>query len=870
MGRSADSEQNAFPWAIAPGAKGSLEVVESVKNSGGVDSVPALRVQASNHITVQDAVAPSLPARLASALASGANWLFGALTLIVFLAVLSAVPILQFLSLGYLLEAGGRVARTRRVAAGFFGMRKAARLGGFIVGCWLFLLPVRLIADMARAAEIIDPGGPVAGRWRRGLVIVMCLTLIHLISTCARGGKLRYFVWPFNFIWLARRLRRGGYYVEARDAVWEASAALRLPYYFWLGCRGFIGALAWLALPVTLIALSRGGWRGATLVGFSGAFLLMLVLLYLPFLQLRMAMTNRLRSMFDVRSVRAEFCRAPWAFACAFFITLLFALPLYLLKIELIPREAAWLPSLVFIVFIFPARLLAGWALARAAQRQAPRHWFIRWTGRLPLLPIAALYVLIAFFTQYTSWNGAGAILWLVTRQYTDNNGTCAKLPSRADSRRIARSTHQGELMKAAVARLGLGSLFLVVAGFALADDWPQWRGPERTGISQEKGLLKDWPKDGPKLVWQVTDIGEGYSTPAVVGDRLYLMGNKGTTDEYVLALDAKDGKIIWKAGLGKVGPNQMMNYSGARSTPTIDGDSIYALSSDGELGCLETATGKVKWRKELRAEFEGKPGYWAYAESPLVDGDLVICSPGGSVATLVALKKHTGEPVWKTAVPGGDKAAYASVTAVEAAGRKQYVQFFDKGVVGVDAKTGEFLWRYDNTGKTMGPNIGTPISHDGFVYSAAKAGGGLVKLKASDKGVSAEQVYLERNLPNGVGGAVRVGDYLYGTTNEGLVCANYKTGKAMWRDKTLGSASVCCADGRLYVHCESGDVALVEATPDAYREKGRFKPSGQPKHIRQRETAWVYPVVANGKLYVRDLGVLWCFDVKDSKAAAE
>jgi hypothetical protein len=334
------------------------------------------------------------------------EWLFGAAVLTIGLAVLAALPVLQFLSLGYLLEAGGRVARTGRLRDGFIGVRLAARLGGIVLGCWLLLLPVRLVAGLARSAQVIDPGGRVAEGWRVGLLVLIGFTAVHIGTACARGGKLRYFVWPFNVFWLLRRLLRGGYYAEARDAVWDTAVSLRLPYYFWLGLRGFLGALAWLALPVTMLAVGRVGTPGAALVGFLGALLLALVLLYLPFLQMRLAATNRLSAVFDLWAVRRDFKRAPWAFAFAFVVTLLFALPLYLLKIEMIPREAAWLPSLVFVAFIFPARLLTGWAVARAMRRPTPRHWLFRWTARVPLLPAALFYVLIVFFTQYTSWNG--------------------------------------------------------------------------------------------------------------------------------------------------------------------------------------------------------------------------------------------------------------------------------------------------------------------------------------------------------------------------------------------------------------------------------------------------------------------------------
>jgi hypothetical protein len=338
------------------------------------------------------------------------EWLFGVAVLFIGLAVLAALPVLQFLSLGYLLEAGGRVARTGKLREGFIGVRLAARLGGMVFASWLFLLPVRLVSDMAQSAEIIDPGGRGPAIWRFVLLVLIGLTFVHIGTACARGGKLRYFLWPFNLVWLARRLLRGGYYTEARDAVWDTVVGLRLPYYFWLGLRGFIGAFAWLALPISLLALSHGHSGWATLAGFVGALLLAIVLLYLPFLQMRLAATNRLGAVFNLRAARRDFGRAPWAFAFAFVITLLFALPLYLLKIQIVPRDAAWLPSLVFIVFIFPARLLTGWAVGRANKRTTPRHWFFRWTGRVPFLPAALLYVLIVFFTQYTSWNGVWSL----------------------------------------------------------------------------------------------------------------------------------------------------------------------------------------------------------------------------------------------------------------------------------------------------------------------------------------------------------------------------------------------------------------------------------------------------------------------------
>jgi outer membrane protein assembly factor BamB len=381
--------------------------------------------------------------------------------------------------------------------------------------------------------------------------------------------------------------------------------------------------------------------------------------------------------------------------------------------------------------------------------------------------------------------------------------------------------------------------------------------------------LLQQWPKEGPKLIWQLADIGDGYATPAIAGARIYLLSNRGVDNEFVQALSVQDGKPVWTTRLGKVGnADQQPSYPKARSTPTVDGERLYALGSDGDLVCLETASGKVIWRKSLRGDFGGVPGTWAYAESPLIDGDAVIATPGGREATLVALNKNTGAVIWRSAVPGGDVAAYASVIAVNAAGRKQYVQFLNNGVVGVDAKSGQFLWRYDQTSK--GPaNIATPVAWGDYVYNtnARRFGAALVQLHSAKQGVAWEQVYFGRDLPNSLGGQVLVGKYIYGTNPQGPVAAEFISGKILWLHDGLGPGSVIYADGRIYFHGENGEVALFDATPEAYREKGRFALPGQPKHAggggSGGERAWAYPVVANGRLYIRDLHSLWCYDVK-------
>jgi outer membrane protein assembly factor BamB len=404
----------------------------------------------------------------------------------------------------------------------------------------------------------------------------------------------------------------------------------------------------------------------------------------------------------------------------------------------------------------------------------------------------------------------------------------------------------------------------------AAADDWPQWRGPKRTGVSKETGLLREWPKDGPKLLWQVKAVGGGYSTPAVVGDRVYLMADRDDK-EYALALSVKDGAEAWATLVGKVGPNKGPQYPGARSTPTVDGARIYVLGSDGDLACLEKDGGKVVWTKNLRKEFGGTPGMWAYSESVLIDGDVLVCTPGGQTATLVALKKKDGATIWKCPVPDGDVAGYASAIAFDVGGVRQYVQFLGKGLVGVDAKTGKFLWRYDGT-KDLAANIPTPVFHDACVFtSTSRKGSGLNRIKVNKGDVTSEQVYFNNTRINSIGGVVRVGDYLYGTDarNE-LVCMEFKTGKEKWRHKCVGPASLCCADGMLYVRGHGGigfgkagpaKVALVEASPDGYKEKGMFEPPGHGARF-----AWPHPIVANGRLYLRDWNVLECYDVKGEK----
>lgn len=397
----------------------------------------------------------------------------------------------------------------------------------------------------------------------------------------------------------------------------------------------------------------------------------------------------------------------------------------------------------------------------------------------------------------------------------------------------------------------------------AAPGDWPAWRGPDRTGLSTETGLLKQWPAGGPKLLWKATGLGDGFSTPAIADGRIYLVGTKGK-EEFLRILDLKDGKQLAETSIGAMAGG----HPGPRSTPTVDGDRVYVISSDGKLVCTDSVNGTVQWKKDLKADFAGKTGSWAYAESPLIDGDVLVCTPGGETATLVALDKKTGTVIWKAPVaglPGGKRrsyatAAYSSVIVAGVGNTRQYIQFLSGGVVGISAKDGKLLWHYDNPANGTA-NCSTPIFHDGAVFAASAygTGGGLAKIVTeAGGGFRAEQAYFVKPMQNHHGGMVLVGDHIYGTGANTLLCVEFKTGKIAWQERSVGKGSVAYADGHLYVRSEGGPIALVEATPAGYREKGRFD---QPDRSSKR--AWAHPVIAGGRLYLRDWDVLLCYDIK-------
>jgi outer membrane protein assembly factor BamB len=411
-------------------------------------------------------------------------------------------------------------------------------------------------------------------------------------------------------------------------------------------------------------------------------------------------------------------------------------------------------------------------------------------------------------------------------------------------------------------------------AGSPESFDWPQWQGPDRNAVSKQRGLLKEWPKEGPSLAWKASGIGAGMGGIAVSGGRIYTTGdNDGTA--WLYALNESDGKVVWKAKIGRGGRlGNVFRPSGPRATPTVDGDRLYILSQHGEFVCF-TTDGKEVSRTDYVKDLGGIVPVWGFSESPLVDGEKIICTPGAEDATLMALDKRTGKPIWKCPVPEGPTgdrgflgtsgAAYASVIAVDFEGERQYVQLTATTLVGVAASDGKLLWRYDRASNTHRINVSTPIYHDGVVCAASAydAGGGAVKLsKDGTGGVKAEEVYFTNMMKNHHGGMIVVDGCLYGASggNEGgfLVCLDFRTGKVLWTERRAQKGSLALADGRLYYRGERGTMLLIEPSPKQYVERGRFE---QPD--RSRELAWPHPVIANGKLYLRDQDVLLCYDVK-------
>jgi len=410
----------------------------------------------------------------------------------------------------------------------------------------------------------------------------------------------------------------------------------------------------------------------------------------------------------------------------------------------------------------------------------------------------------------------------------------------------------------------------LVVAPLTLwgaepSKGWPSWRGPNRDGVSTETGLLRTWPTEGPPLLWQVKGLGRAYSSVAISGGKIFTMGSRRRSTE-LIALDLKTGKELWSAKVGGGSPN---------CTPTVDGDLVYALGRNGDLVCAKTGDGSIVWKKSFPRDFGGRMmSGWGYSESPLVDGDRLICTPGAGDAMIAALNKKTGDVIWKAALPddvgdrGKDGAAYSSIVISNAAGVKQYVQLTGKGIISVAAKDGKTLWTYNRVANRTA-NIPTPIVTGDYVFCSTGYGIGaaLLKVVKDGSGLKAEEVYFlnSRTLQNHHGGMVLVDGHVYCGHGHGQgfpICVELKTGKVKWgggrtRGPGSNSAAIVYADGHLYFRYENGVMALIEATPKEYRLKGSFKLASV------NGPSWPHPVVYDGKLYLRDNDTLMCYDIK-------
>ncbi len=389
--------------------------------------------------------------------------------------------------------------------------------------------------------------------------------------------------------------------------------------------------------------------------------------------------------------------------------------------------------------------------------------------------------------------------------------------------------------------------------------NWPAWQGADRTNRSTETGLLGTWPADGPEQLWVYEDAGLGYSGPAIVGGKLYTLGVRDV-EEMLICLDVATGEEVFSTAFGTLYTNNWGN--GPRSTPSVDNGKVYAMGAKGNLACFDADDGKILWKVEMEDDFGGSVPGWGYTESPLIEGDLVICTPGGSQGTIVALDKESGKKVWQSK-DFTDGAHYASPIAFDYGGVRQIAQLTEKHVVGVDAADGSVLWTADFDGRTA--VIPTPIYHDGHVYVTAGYGVGcmLTKLPAAGKGES-EQVYKNDVMVNHHGGVVLIDGYLYGhSDNGGWKCQDFMTGEEEWAEGSFGKGAVTYADGMLYCLAErSGDVVLVEASKRGWDEKGKFTLEPQSDQRDKDGAVWTHPVIAGGKLFLRDQEFVHCYDV--------
>lgn len=405
-------------------------------------------------------------------------------------------------------------------------------------------------------------------------------------------------------------------------------------------------------------------------------------------------------------------------------------------------------------------------------------------------------------------------------------------------------------------ARVSFVLVTITIASFLFitGTDWPQWRGPDRSGKSNETGLLDEWPEAGPPIVWQFNNLGKGYGSLAVIDGRIFVQGTRSDGESCVFALNEEDGIVLWVRSLG---PALEQNRGGGpRGTPTVDGDVLYALTERGDLAALKTSDGTIIWQRNILQDFGGSNPNWLISESPLVDGDRLIVMPGGPDAGIVALNKKTGETIW-TSKGLDDQASYSSCLAVDVGDVRTILAFTSNAAVGIRASDGEVMWTYRPVSNRTA-NITTPVFHNNEVFftSAYNTGAALLKLTPQGNSVTAEEVYFTREMQNHHGGVVRLGEYIYGFSSSILTCLKWDTGERVWRDRSVGKGSLTYADGHLYLLSEGNVVGLAEATPEGYREKGRFsiEDQGWP--------SWAHPVVANGRLYIRNQEQLTAYNV--------
>ena len=383
--------------------------------------------------------------------------------------------------------------------------------------------------------------------------------------------------------------------------------------------------------------------------------------------------------------------------------------------------------------------------------------------------------------------------------------------------------------------------------------EWAQWRGPERSGVSRETGLLGEWPAAGPTVVWSIDDLGAGYGSIAVSGTRIFVQGMQNR-QSLVTALSRADGKPMWVKAIGSAGNND--RGPGPRGTPTVDGDRLYVLTESGDLVCLRTTDGTTIWQRNILRDFGGRNPPWLISESPLVDGNAVIVTPGGRGATVAALDKLSGSTIW-TSKELSDQAAYASLIAADVQGVRVVMTLTASSGVGVRRSDGKLMWRYRRVANGTA-NATTPVFFENKVFYTSNygTGGALLRLQAESGEVRAEEIYFTRDMQNHHGGVVLVDGYLYGFSNSILTCLEFATGKIMWRHRSVGKGSLTYADGHLYLFSENNVVGFAEATPSAYREKGRFA-------VRDRGwPSWAHPVVSGGRLYIRDQEMLTSYDI--------